>query len=754
MRVVGLALLVLLLVVAGGLYLVGTGRFGSHEAPGTPAEAPRPADAREAVRRDLAAAAAVDAPTAKQILFGDLHVHTTFSFDAFMLSLPIRGEGAHPPADACDFARFCSALDFWSINDHAEALTPRHWQETIESIRQCNARASDPRDPDTVAFLGWEWTQVGDGPDDHYGHKNVVVKHTDDRVPTRPIAATATVARTRAALPGTFRRGLLGVVARRERVQDFTRYLTERERIAECPPDLDAEALPPDCLETAATPADLYRKLDAWGFPSIVIPHGTTWGFYTPPGSTWDKQLRGAMHDPERQTLIEVYSGHGDSEPYRPWRAIRYDASGRAVCPEPGDGYLPTCWRAGEIVRARCLEAGEPEAECGRRARETRQMAADAGHQAFLTVPGAEPEAWLDAGQCSDCDQPAFNYRPGGSVQYVMALSEFDEEAAGEADPDPRRFRFGFIASSDNHYARPGTGYKEVHRLGFTESTGGPRQASTWGLFGRPEEEPEPFGRPFDRERSALTGFQLFEFERQTSYFMTGGLVAAHARGRDREAVWDALARREVYGTSGPRILLWFDLLNPPGAGGAPLPMGAATALDEAPVFRVRAVGSFDQLPGCPDYAVRGLGADEVARLCKGECWNPSDRRRRITRIEVVRIRPQRAPDEPVEALIEDPWRRFACPQEGEGCVVTFRDEDHPRAGRDALYYVRAYEEEKPGVNAGGVRCARDAEGRCTEVQLCPGPAGDDDDCLAPHEPRAWSSPIFVDWPEVAASAG
>jgi len=94
----------------------------------------------------------------KQILFGDLHVHTTFSGDAFFFSLPIiQGEGAHPPADACDFARFCSALDFWSINDHAEILTPRQWADTRESIRQCNAVAGSEASTPSVLRAGL-WT--------------------------------------------------------------------------------------------------------------------------------------------------------------------------------------------------------------------------------------------------------------------------------------------------------------------------------------------------------------------------------------------------------------------------------------------------------------------------------------------------------------------------------------------------------------------------------------------------------------------
>lgn len=128
----------------------------------------------------------------KQILFGDLHVHTTYSMDAYAISLPmLNGEGAHPPKDACDYARYCSALDFWSINDHAEGLTPKQWQEEKDLIRQCNASAGDPKNPDMVSFLGWEWTQMGTTVESHYGHRNVIFKDTDeDKVPARTVAAS------------------------------------------------------------------------------------------------------------------------------------------------------------------------------------------------------------------------------------------------------------------------------------------------------------------------------------------------------------------------------------------------------------------------------------------------------------------------------------------------------------------------------------------------------------------------------------
>lgn len=736
-----IASLVVLVVIVGFavLWVAGGGWVGESWdagiAQGDPV-ADRTLEAR--ARAVEGTATSLGSDPGKQILFGDLHVHTTFSFDAFQMSLPMAGgDGAHPVADACDYARHCAGLDFWSINDHGVTLTPARWDQTIEAVRQCNEIAGDESSPDLVSYLGWEWTQVGTKPENHWGHKNVIFEGlADDEIPARPISAGLPGGMTRDAYGDPVTRLMMGalvVMAPSTGGPEFVKYMNDTNAAPDCPEGVSVHDLPRNCRESAPTPGELFAKLDEWDLESLVIPHGTAWGFYTPLGSSWDKQMGEKQHDPKWQRLIEVYSGHGNSEEYRSWREVVLAADGSRSCPPPTDDYLPSCWRAGEIIVERCQASGGAAADCDAKAAQARQHFVDANFNGGMqTVPGTVPADWQDAGQCRDCFLPDFNYRPRSTVQYIMGLGKGD--GVGDADG----FRFGFLAASDNHSARPGTGYKQVARTTFTETRFGNFLDTPTGQV--PQEEAIPESRAIEGSVGTVP-FALFETERGASFFLTGGLAAVHSESRDRKAIFEGLKRREVYGTSGPRILLWFDLLNAPG--GKTVPMGGEVEMSEAPRFQVRAAGSFEQKPGCPPDALSALPPDRIERLCRGECYNPSDARRKITRIEIVRIFPGKAGGELMKDRIQDPWKVLSCPAGGDGCIVEFEDPAFAASGGDVLYYARAIEEAMPTVAADPLRCTRDASGRCVEVDPCfleP----ESDDCLSPAEHRAWSSPIFV----------
>ncbi len=743
-----IAIVLLVVALAAVLFVqaVSRGWPASDEVAGDVVFDPRPAAVVASRKADQASTAAVvGASPEKQVLFGDFHVHTTFSFDAFMMNLPMAGgAGSHPPSDACDFARHCSALDFWSINDHAEGLSARLWEETVESVRQCNEAAGDPANPDLVTYLGWEWSHIGTTPRNHYGHKNVVLLGTeDDEIPARPIGSRSLGADGRNLGPSTVQRLGLAALNGRRGVA-FNRMITNVLTAPRCADNIPVRDLPLDCIETAATPEALFSKLDDWGVDSIVIPHGTAWGMYTPAGSDWRKQLPG--HDPSRQTLVEIYSGHGNSEQLPNWREVSVGKRGSLSCPQPSAGYLPSCWRAGQLIEEACLDSGEDKEECATRAVDARHNYIGAYQAGWKTTPGFRPNDWLDAGQFRGSFQPAFNYRPRSSAQYMLAIRDFTDPA------NPRRFKFGFLGSSDNHTARPGTGYKELARGEMTDGRGGRGDDGVRPnpMFGSSSGASDPVAESVPYVSSGESPLQLFEIERSSAYMVTGGLVAVHSEGRDRHAIWDALSRKEVYATSGRRILLWFDLID----GTTSLAMGSTTRRTAMPRFRVRAAGSFEQKPGCPDHATAALGAERAEQICRGECYHPSDTRRPIARIEVVRIRPQTSEAEPLEGLVEDPWRSFPCPADGGGCVIEFADMDFSGEARDTVYYARAIEAPDQLIHGSNpLGCSYDETGNCTSVTPCGAGAPVDDDCLSEGEPRAWSSPIYVDYGSVRSGA-
>ena len=674
----------------------------------------------------------------KRILFGDLHVHTTYSLDAFLGNLPIlEGEGTHPVSDACNFARFCANLDFFSVTDHAEFLTRREWEETIDSLRNCSEISKVKDEDGIIPLAGWEWTQTSLNPKDHYGHKNVILKSLDKDIPSRPIGAPDHI----------FFQGIVDAPiytiygALLYDYKNMSNYFNYRQRqlIIQsqeyCEEDEHVRDLPLDCLERAEKPSDLYRKLDEWGVESLVIPHGSAWGNTSPPMASWVNQLNSKEHNQKYQNLIEIFSGHGNSEEFRPWESFRVE-NGEYVCPAPNESYLPDCFQAGEIIKERCrISAGSDEI-CNIRASEARQNFTKSNPFGLLTIPNSRPEEWLDSGQCKDCYLPAFEYRPKSSVQYALALRNFSDQGT-------QPYRFGFIGSSDNHSSKPGTGYKEINRIKNTDSNY-KSSNSIMNLqnnvrnYAIPRSQEINLEQMIDRTRPSQP-------ERVSSFLYTGGLIATHVVQKNRDSLWDSLNNREVYATSGERILLWFDLINHPS--GQIKPMGSEFLMRDNPKFKVRALGSQKQMPGCS--LENEIDENILNKLCNGECFNPIDERNNISRIEIIRIRPQTYPDEPIETLIEDPWKVLECEPSQEGCMVEFEDPNFTDANREIIYYVRAIQEPSLTIGAANFACDLDESGKCLKVNFCGDAEGQGEgDCLSESEERAWSSPIFVQYAE------
>jgi Protein of unknown function (DUF3604) len=697
-----LSIVLLALVLLAFFYMVGKGYIGQPWGSDAVVHGPRPAATR------IGSVAPAGGQT--QILFGDLHTHTNYSLDAYLFNTSlIKGGGVVTPADACDFARYCSALDFWSINDHAESLTPRVWEDTVNAIRDCNAQAGEPSSPDMVSFLGWEWTNGNkDDVPSHYGHKNVIFRTWEQgQAPTRPIAAKKQYWMTRISPV------LIGVLSLFDGVfdaSDLGWYLQESRSIPICDDSIAADRLPSDCREVALSPATLYRKLDEWGFDSLVIPHGLAWGNTNPLNADFKDQLD--QHEQRYQKLLEVYSGHGSSELFEDFSRSSRSETGMLQCPEATENFTPCCRQAGVIARDRCQDPTSPACEqtVAKAISSFLEKGTPKGRKIFAD---ASLDDWAGCGQLQNSFQPSSMYVPRLSAQYNLALG-FDERG------EPRRARLGLIGSSDGHQGRPGSSFKETNRLLYTDhKDSGQKTFRTDSL-------------QTDKESGA--------------FYYTGGLIAAHTTGRDRDAIWRALNNRNVFATSGDRMLVWFDLINAPSG---PLPMGSEVSMHDTPRFRVKALGAFEQQAGCPDHAVAALGHERLRSLCGGECYRPGgDRRKAITRIEIVRIRPQIRADEKIAPLVENQWRVFSCPADGNGCEVAFDDPDYVTGQRSALYYARVIQEKQPLVVGDPFGCEYDEAGSCIKRNYCIGEnAMPDMNCMSEAEPRAWTSPIFLEYP-------
>jgi Protein of unknown function (DUF3604) len=724
----------------------------------------------------------------ENVYYGDLHVHTHYSVDAFMFG---SAEGRYVD-EAGQYAQYCGRLDFYSVTDHAEMLTDtNYWSESIRAANHFSKIGEETPDengdPSIVAFTGWEWTLSY-----KFGHKNVILKYdVPEKLPPSPI-------RARPGVQG-YPKGIRKVVV------SENGSIFSPDRLATLPigmlhgyrhGDDDTTFLAPE-------PGDLFRLLREYctenqtGCDARVIPHGNAWGAVPAMNTMWGPQLDPVNHDPKIQSIIEIYSGHGNSEEYshfppnyvyfkggnevpmedcleEDWgtlnkigdKAIGVNTPYKILpectrkCSEPNESYEPCCWKAGEIVKSRCVD--QESSWCKEQVELAKEhskpfpkmispMALKNIKNEYRANPGkVGVKEWGACGQCLDCFQPAYNYRNHGSVQKALASAYFNE------DNKPLHYNFGFIGSTDTHSAWPGSVKESKRQAEGNLGNGamGPVQA----LIGD--------------EISVSPGVG-----RGGGFLNPGGLAVILAEHRTRDDLWESFINKNIYSTSGPRIEVWARAV----INNKVVRMGTQTTTSKNPTFHIKANGSFVEDDTCPyddePMIQTNFSREEFYRVCKNQCYRTTDERTAIDRVEVVKIlQPmtleesdmanlERSADNP-EGLIMDPYDVIKV--EGTQIETSWTDKKFiiEKEDRNVIYYFRIIQKPTPGYGCNPVAALKDDK-VCdplnpspheTEKLSNPQDGADpvsllniEDNCYTDKskpesycEERAWTSPFYV----------
>ena len=332
------------------------------------------------------------------------------------------------------------------------------------------------------------------------------------------------------------------------------------------------------------------------------------------------------------------------------------------------------------------------------------------------------------------------------SAQYGAALSNFDEP---DADGRPLRFRWGFIASSDNHSGRA------RHRL---QAVRAPRDDAT-PAAPTPKRSPRRISRIAQRQpggsaarhrgdpRPARLPGPVRRRARRELHVPGRTGRRALPTGRDRRAIWNALERREVYATSGPAHPALVRSAERPGR---PAPDGERG--------RARRGAA---LPGARDRLLRAAGRAAPRRASRPSrpsaspiCATASATTRATSATASTRSRscasgPQAAARRSGRAADRGSLAQLRLPA---GPRRLRRSSSTTRSsrgsGRDAVYYVRALQEPTPAVNGANLRTRvrragqRDRGRRPATATPARRPTTT---AWRPVAERAWSSPIYVD---------
>ena len=159
---------------------------------------------------------------------------------------------------------------------------------------------------------------------------------------------------------------------------------------------------------------------------------------------------------------------------------------------------------------------------------EITQIKGDGEAHPFLSPDDAfaDYETW-DAGNLDLSEAKTDNM-----LQYEYAREALKNGLLLEKRLGTNPYKFGLIGSTDSH-----TGLAAVEEENF------------FGKATNAEPSPKRMTHPFMKtENGAFNGYQL----------VASGYTGVWAKENTRAEIWDAMARKEVYGTTGPRIMVRF----------------------------------------------------------------------------------------------------------------------------------------------------------------------------------------------------
>jgi hypothetical protein len=606
--------------------------------------------------------ACLDRSETRNVYWGDLHVHTTLSRDAFNSDVRGMPDGAYrfakgesigiPPLDAAGNAlqsvRLARPLDFAAVTDHAEGMgtialcarpdSPAYESESCRQFRMLPAHKGYPLPPG-LPPRKQIFESICGGPD--LPLCNEARSSTWQTIKTAAARWNDT-----------------------SRECSFTTFVAYEWSGARGGPLLhrnvifrNAVAPLPVSSLWDPTPHDLWRRLDAEclqagnGCDVLAIPHNSN----TSQGHMFNPEYPGAQSlvDEARQArrrrdlepLVEVMQHKGDSE-----------------CGTQVAGVL-----------------GTPDELCD-------------FEKTFRGAP-----------TCVDLDAPIdfTKYQPCQSTtsyaRTALAIGLAEEQRIG-VNP----FEFGLIAATDTHNATPGA-VSEVDWKGHL----GNRDAT--------------------RETRLATPRLM-----RPSQSNPGGLAAVWAEENSRESLFQAMRRRETYGTSGPRMLVRF-------FGGWDVPDDLCEQSDFAARGYAAGVPMGGELaqqarPGrAPSFAVSALRDPGSEGLPGGL----------LQRVQIIKVWPgeegvvqQRVVDVAGDTSGEVEVDVDTCEPSGPGadqlCTV-WRDPDFD-PDQAAAYYARVIE--NPSCRWSRRQCLSVAEAER------PPACSDGNDPFVVQE-RAWTSPIW-----------